>query len=124
MAGIYIHIPFCKTRCIYCGFYSTTLRGWGARYVDSLIIEHRLREGYIAAGEVQTVYVGGGTPSQLDYDSFRRLLDHFAPLAADTEQREVTVECNPDDVTPALATLLYNARVNRVSMGVQTFDDA
>ena len=123
MAGIYVHIPFCKSRCLYCGFYSTTHREWQAKYVDAVIREHALRSDYLRDEQIQTLYIGGGTPSQLSPDLLERLLNHFFTLTNAESQPEVTVECNPDDITPALATLLYNIGVNRISMGVQTFSD-
>lgn len=118
MAGIYIHIPFCKSRCIYCGFYSTTHSELRRRYVETLCREYALRKHYLGE-RVHTIYIGGGTPSQLDAPELRRL---FSVLpAADAE--EVTIECNPDDLTEAYAQLLSALPVNRVSMGAQTFSD-
>lgn len=119
MAGIYVHIPFCKTRCIYCGFFSTTLNEWQDRYVEAVIKEYEIavnkaRKDFGTAS-FDTVYIGGGTPSQLSLPLLEKLLSAFHP------SKEYTVECNPDDITPELATLLYNKGVNRVSMGVQTF---
>lgn len=124
MEGLYVHIPFCASRCVYCGFYSTTRLEWRRRYVEALCRELDMR---LPAGtRLATVYVGGGTPSQLGAGGLAALLgaigDHSAtPLGR--EGMEVTVECNPDDVTPELAGALAGMGVNRVSMGVQTFDD-
>ena len=116
MAGIYVHIPFCKSRCIYCGFYSTTQLDLRGRYVDAICREWDLRRLYINNERVRTIYIGGGTPSQLTESQLRQLFLFLG--SAD----EVTIECNPDDVTPSLAELLDELPVNRVSMGVQTFD--
>lgn len=119
MPGLYVHIPFCKSRCIYCGFYSTTGGRAASRYVDALIAELELRRGYIGAPPT-TIYIGGGTPSQLSPALLNRL---FA--AIDTSRaEEVTIECNPDDVTEEFAQALASLPVNRVSMGAQTFDEA
>lgn len=124
MKGLYVHIPFCASRCVYCGFYSTTRLEWRRRYVEALCRELDLRLPEPAG--LGTVYVGGGTPSQLGADGLSTL---FAAIAAHSasplgrQGMEVTVECNPDDVTPDLAGALAGMGVNRVSMGVQTFDD-
>ena len=66
MAGIYIHVPFCKTRCIYCDFYSTTRSEWKGRYIEALCKELEMRYTYLKGKPIETLYVGGGTPSQLD----------------------------------------------------------
>ncbi|MBQ2209426.1 MAG: radical SAM family heme chaperone HemW [Prevotella sp.] len=117
MTGIYIHIPFCKSRCIYCGFYSTTGLGLRQRYVDAVCREWQLRQAELRA-PLDTIYIGGGTPSQLTTDQLRLLLSALPHAASET-----TIEVNPDDVTDALAATLSHLPVNRVSMGVQTFDD-
>lgn len=123
MSGLYIHIPFCKSRCIYCGFYSTTHSELITEYVSAVCSEAMMRRDYLD-DTVETIYLGGGTPSQLPQEELRRLLIYINkvyPIAADAE---ITVECNPDDVTPQLAETLVSAGVNRVSMGAQTFSDA
>ena len=117
MAGIYVHIPFCRSRCVYCDFYSTTSMGRRQRYVDALCRELELRSSYINE-RVRTIYIGGGTPSQLTSEQLIQLFDALG------KAEEVTLECNPDDVTPAFAELLSRLGVNRVSMGAQTFNDA
>ncbi len=122
MAGLYIHIPFCKSRCIYCGFYSTTLADWQDRYVGALIGELQLRANYLGGEPISTVYLGGGTPSQLSADNLIRLFRNL-PIAETDNCREITVECNPDDVDDRLAETLRSVGVNRVSMGAQTFSD-
>lgn len=117
MTGLYVHIPFCKSRCVYCGFYSTTLDTMKEKYVDALIDELRLRT---AEGQKwRTIYLGGGTPSCLDGRLLRKL---FSAIDCSCSI-ETTIECNPDDVTDELADLLADLPVNRVSMGAQTFDD-
>lgn len=119
MAGLYVHIPFCKSRCVYCGFYSTTLASMSDRYVDALMAELRLRERE-TDGKWQTVYLGGGTPSTLG----PRLLERLFSVIDCTSAAEVTIECNPDDVDSSFASFLSSLPVNRVSMGAQTFNDA
>ncbi len=117
MAGIYIHIPFCKSRCIYCGFYSTTGLEQRQRYVDAVCKEWAMRKEE-AKEPIQTIYLGGGTPSQLTIAQLRQLLA-VVPEGAE----EVTIEMNPDDVSDEMAAALSDLPVNRVSMGAQTFDD-
>ena len=126
MAGLYIHIPFCASRCIYCGFYSTTSLKWRQRYVDAVCKEMSLPPApSIERGRIDTIYLGGGTPSQLTTDQLRQLFLYInkvydLPTRAGSE---ITIEMNPDDVTPEYAAVLPQLGINRVSMGAQTFDD-
>ena len=129
MTGLYIHIPFCKSRCIYCGFYSTTAEQMKQAYVDAVCREMELRkavyekEGKDVGKTIATVYLGGGTPSQLSPTQLQQLFDAIARHYDVNNDAEITIECNPDDVTEAFAKLLQSLPVNRVSMGAQTFDD-
>ena len=120
MAGIYIHIPFCRSRCIYCGFYSTTSLALRQQYVDALCHEMEMRP---SEAPVSTIYLGGGTPSQLSREQLRQIFDVLYIYNKVEQGAEVTIECNPDDITPAFAEGLCTLPVNRVSMGVQTFND-
>ena len=127
MAGLYIHIPFCASRCIYCGFYSTTLMELRDRYVDALCHEMTLRqEALVQQGlplpSLDTIYIGGGTPSQLSPRHLKILFGHINKVFSN-KATEVTIEMNPDDVTEEYAHALSQLSVNRVSMGAQTFDD-
>ena len=122
MSGIYAHIPFCKSRCIYCGFYSTTLLSLQDEYVDAMLRELDNRKDYLPDEPVTTIYIGGGTPSMLSSHNLSRLCFSLKDFAGESLE-EFTVECNPDDITPELASLLYSLGVNRVSMGAQTFSD-
>lgn len=119
MAGLYIHIPFCKSRCIYCGFYSTTAFELRQQYTDALCCEIADR----ASGSIGTIYLGGGTPSQLPLPQLHQLFDTIYKYNKVEKDAEVTIEVNPDDVTEELAAALPALSVNRVSMGAQTFDD-
>ena len=120
MTGIYIHIPFCGSRCVYCGFYSTTALDKRQRYVEALISEIAMRP---SPDTVATIYLGGGTPSQLTLAQLRQLFDALNIYNKVSPTAEVTIEVNPDDVTPEFAEGLRSLPVNRVSMGVQTFSD-
>ena len=122
-AGIYIHIPFCESRCIYCGFYSTTHNTLQHRYTDALLKEMELRRNELGNNySIDTIYIGGGTPSVLQANELQRILatvnDTFTVKA-----REITIEMNPDDITPELVTKVKAMGINRISMGVQTFSD-
>ena len=139
---IYIHVPFCRSFCTYCDFYSeVALRCdkaedilkqealWG-RYSEALSAEIRLRKdeicGVRASGGVNTLYIGGGTPSVLPLDVFRRLLDSLAEVGVTPDFSEFTMEVNPEDIVekgPAYVEGLLRLGVNRVSMGIQSFDD-
>ncbi len=123
MSGLYIHIPFCKSRCVYCDFYSTTSMSLRQRYVDALCREMKLRgaEREVRGERIETAYLGGGTPSQLSEDQLRQLFSHMYQVFDVSSKAEVTIECNPDDVTDEFARVLASLPVNRVSMGAQTF---
>lgn len=125
MAGIYIHIPFCASRCIYCGFYSTTMLEWRQRYVDAVCQELTLRgkKPEVRGKRIDTIYLGGGTPSQLTGEQLRQLIEAVYIYNKVAENAEVTIECNPDDVTVEFAATLSQLPINRVSMGAQTFDN-
>ena len=118
MSGIYVHIPFCKSRCLYCGFYSTTALALQQRYIDAVCREYLLRRNSITV-PATTVYIGGGTPSTLPF----RCLSQLFSTVVESPAAEVTLECNPDDVTDDFAESLRQLPVNRISMGVQTFCD-
>lgn len=118
MAGLYVHIPFCKKRCLYCDFFSTTQLGRQEAYVKALCKEIKERQN--EAGEpIRTIYIGGGTPSTLDITAIRRILDTIGIDDAE----EITVELNPGDATEEYIRGLKDIGVNRLSMGVQSFQD-
>ena len=123
MAGLYIHIPFCKTRCIYCDFYSTTLIALKRRFVDALCQELRIRAAYLQGAPVETIYFGGGTPSQLDEGDLEKIFATIESTFGLNAAKEITLEANPDDLTDDYAAMLSRLPINRVSMGIQTFDD-
>lgn len=128
--GIYIHIPFCKSRCIYCGFYSTTNKELKERYVDALIREIHMRKDDFARlgtslspSSTSTVYFGGGTPSSLSVCDIERIVGALESTFNGTPS-EVTLEMNPDDVTKDYIKAVRQVGINRISMGIQTFDDS
>ena len=126
MAGLYVHIPFCASRCIYCDFFSTVRLEERERYVDTLHKEltNRLScSPWNTQTSFQTIYLGGGTPSQLTHEQLSRLFDHIYSSCSIEPDAEVTMECNPEDIDHEFLTKLRHLPVNRLSMGVQTFDD-
>lgn len=123
--GLYVHIPFCKSRCIYCDFYSTVRGERQDDYVDALCREADMRRDEADGLRLSSIYLGGGTPSQLSAGNMEKLFAHLAKtfgLNGD-EDIEVTMECNPDDVSDDFAKQLGLLPVNRVSMGAQTFNE-
>ncbi len=119
MAGIYIHIPFCKSRCRYCDFYSTTQLARRKDYVDALLREIEMRQEEIQAQPIQTIYFGGGTPSMLETEDIKRLLAR----CLQKETIEVTLEANPQDLTPERLQAYLEMGINRLSIGIQSFQD-
>lgn len=120
--GLYVHVPFCKTKCPYCDFYSTVEPSMTARWLDALSREAGLYTGTFAAFD--TLYIGGGTPSLLSGDAVRTLLESLRRSFDFVADTEVTIEANPDDVTAAVLEAYRGLGINRLSLGVQSFDDA
>lgn len=124
MAGLYIHIPFCKTKCIYCDFYSVTSTETSERYISALADELSMRLNEVGARTINTIYIGGGTPSLLSISQLKSLIDAINEKTDLSHTEEFTIEVNPDDVTKQYITSLRELGVNRVSMGIQSFNDA
>jgi oxygen-independent coproporphyrinogen III oxidase len=119
--GLYIHVPFCKTKCPYCDFYSIPAGESIGRWLEALAREATLRRG--ACGAFDTLYIGGGTPSVLSDAETERIFEIVDANFRFVADSEVTIEANPDDVTPRAAALWHELGVNRVSLGAQSFDD-
>lgn len=123
---LYIHVPFCARRCSYCDFAIAVRREVPSRrFVDAVLQEWTAWQAHpiwAEAGKVQTVYFGGGTPSRLAPAAIGELLEGIARVRPIVGGAEVTLEANPDDVTPAAARAWRASGVNRVSLGVQSFD--
>ena len=124
MAGIYIHIPFCKKRCIYCDFYSTTDNRLTESYIGALGNELSARIDEIGTDNVSTIYIGGGTPSQLTIQQLSRLIASIKNIINFEKVLEFTIEVNPDDVNFEYMQACRTLGINRVSMGIQSFVDA
>lgn len=123
MAGIYLHIPFCKRRCIYCDFFSTTQSERKAEYVRALCRELEMRKEYLDKEPIETIYLGGGTPSQLEKKDFEDIFSYIYKAYPVTSDAEITLETNPDDLTPEYIAMLRTLPFNRLSMGIQTFQE-
>ncbi len=123
MAGIYIHIPFCKRRCIYCDFFSTTRSEEKPTYVRALCQELKIRKDYLEDEEIETIYLGGGTPSQLTEEELNDIFTSLYNIYKVKEDAEITLETNPDDLTLKYVSMLRRLPVNRISMGIQTFQE-
>lgn len=127
--GIYIHIPFCRRKCLYCDFYSGSPKTIDMDfYIDSLVNELKGRVNEMSGFRLPTVYIGGGTPSLIPPEKFKRLAGEIICLADARKESsypsEFTIEVNPDDVTDFMAQCWKEAGVNRISMGVQSLDDS
>lgn len=122
MAGIYLHIPFCTTRCIYCDFYTVTSTNFDA-FIEGIIKEISLRKNYLGTNTISTLYFGGGTPSVLSKEQLEPILEALYKTFSISNDAEITIEVNPDDVSASFVHTLSQLPFNRVSMGVQTFDD-
>lgn len=123
-AGLYIHIPFCKRRCIYCDFYSTTFDAKvREHYIHALQNELTQRRHYLSGEPLQSIYIGGGTPSLLTPDELQNLFQAIGENYTILPDAEITLEANPDDLTEDFAHALRNLPVNRISLGVQSLND-
>ena len=123
MAGLYIHIPFCKQACHYCDFYFSTSQGNREKVIQAIGTEIGLQKDYLSGEEIQTIYLGGGTPSILSNGELYSILDAIHKSFSVSATVEVTLEANPDDLTPPKLGDFRSAGVNRLSIGIQSFDD-
>ena len=121
MSGIYIHIPFCKQACHYCDFHFSTSLKKKEEMVQALAKEIRLRKAEFADETVETIYFGGGTPSILEVSDLRMLIDEIYKNYAVAKNPEITVEANPDDLSEARIITLSENKINRLSIGIQSF---
>ncbi|OFY68544.1 MAG: hypothetical protein A2V46_09285 [Bacteroidetes bacterium RBG_19FT_COMBO_42_7] len=124
MAGIYIHIPFCKTLCSYCDFYHVVSRSDNRAFIDALVKESAIRREYIGNEVISTVYIGGGTPSLLSVKEIQSILDNIRKLYSVEENCEMTMEMNPDDIGKDYLNDLKYSDINRISLGIQSWRDS
>lgn len=128
MAGIYIHIPFCQSRCIYCDFYSTTHPEAREDFTEALVKELSLRANYLddshsSPAEIETIYLGGGTPSTLEASQLERIFSTLYQTYQIKQNAEITLEANPDDLTRSKIQEIKQFPINRISIGIQTFNN-
>ncbi len=126
MAGIYIHIPFCKQACHYCNFhFSTSFEKYRTQMVDAICLEIQLQANFFEDKKtsVETVYFGGGTPSILTQNEFEKIWNSLEKSFDLSKVKEVTLEANPDDMDEAFFDLISTSKINRLSIGVQSFDN-
>jgi len=124
MAGIYIHIPFCKQACHYCNFYFTTSPGNKDKFIEALLSEIELSKDYLAGEKIETLYLGGGTPSLLSKSELLAIIEKLNLHYDLSGLKEFTIEANPDDLSPEKIKELSDLRsygFNRFSIGVQSF---
>jgi len=124
MAGIYLHIPFCKQACFYCDFHFSINQDKKADLVDALLKEALLRKEELQNEAIKTIYFGGGTPSLLSADAIQRIFDTLTEHYDLSSLQEVTLEANPDDLTATYLRELRHTPVNRLSIGIQSFRDS
>ena len=123
MSALYIHVPFCKTRCNYCDFYKSTSRAETEVYIEALEREMEYRHAYFGSDPVETIFFGGGTPSLYRPATLQRLIDKARSLWRVAPSAEITAEMNPDDITAPFLDELAATDINRISFGVQSFVD-
>jgi oxygen-independent coproporphyrinogen-3 oxidase len=123
MAGIYIHIPFCKKLCHYCDFYHVISNEEFSLFIKAILREAEIKQEYLGKETVSTVYFGGGTPSVLPAEAAETILDELKRLFNVDPESEITIELNPDDVSPDYLTALKKTGFNRISLGVQSWND-
>jgi len=124
MAGIYIHIPFCKKLCFYCDFYHLISTDDNSPFINALLMEASLRKDYLENETVSTIYFGGGTPSSFSITELGTILNEIKKLFRVEESCEVTIELNPDDINQAYIAGLKELNFNRISLGIQSWRDS
>ncbi len=121
MAGIYIHIPFCKQACHYCDFHFSTQQDRRPALIEAIAKEIVLQKNYLEGEAIQTIYFGGGTPSLLNTNELHKLLDSIRSTQKVIDNPEITLEANPDDLTPSKLKEFSALGINRLSIGIQSF---
>tara|TARA_B110000003_G_scaffold74881_1_gene76384 strand:+ start:924 stop:2054 length:1131 start_codon:yes stop_codon:yes gene_type:complete len=123
MAGIYLHIPFCKQACNYCDFHFSTSLKMKASFVDALVAEIELRKSVFDQQTINSIYFGGGTPSLLSEEDLNRIFETLFTSFRVSPLAEITLEANPDDLSPEKIQVLKKTPINRLSIGIQSFRD-
>lgn len=123
MAGIYVHIPFCKQKCVYCAFYSVASDRLKSAYWDALVKEIELRKDFLSGSNIDTLYFGGGTPSLCSPGELERIINQLHRFHTFNNDMEFTLEANPEQLSRDYLLTLKSLGINRLSIGVQSFDD-
>jgi oxygen-independent coproporphyrinogen-3 oxidase len=123
MAGIYIHIPFCKQACNYCNFYFSTSLEHKNELIEALLQEIEHRKDYLESKQIDTIYFGGGTPSLLSSDELEKIFDKIVSTFDVHPLAEITLEANPDDLHKEKLKAFKQSPINRFSIGIQSFID-
>ena len=124
MSGIYIHIPFCKKACHYCNFHFSTNQNSKSAFIEAVCRELILRKLEYASDEIQSIYFGGGTPTVLDVTELNTILKTVYKNYKVSETAEITLEANPDDLDLEKIKQLSNTKINRLSIGIQSFHES
>lgn len=123
MAGIYIHIPFCRTKCYYCDFHTSVSYKYKNDYIDAIIGEIELRKTFLSEDNIKTIYFGGGTPSTIETNDIKKIIDVISENFNLSKDAEITLEANPDDLDSTYLENLIKIGVNRLSIGIQSFNN-
>ena len=123
MAGIYIHFPFCKSKCIYCNFYSIASLSRKNDFIEALCNEMEIRKDYLSEAKISTLYFGGGTPSLFTMSELEKIIHHLKSSFSLQDVEEFTIEANPEQLSLEYLSQLKSLGINRLSIGIQSFDD-
>ncbi|NCE72222.1 radical SAM family heme chaperone HemW [Odoribacter sp. Z80] len=121
--GIYVHIPFCRSKCFYCGFYSVVSLQWKEAYIAALCREMEWRKNYLPGSGMESLYLGGGTPSLLDKDELEIIVHKIHETWVLNSDAECSIEMNPEDVSTDKLKVLKELGFNRITIGIQSFND-
>jgi len=124
LAGIYVHIPFCRQKCHYCNFHFAVSKRGKSSLIDAILSEIDLSKDYLNDEKIQSLYFGGGTPSILEMAELDRIFEKIHAVYDIVPDAEITLEANPDDIRRDYLQHLKSLGINRLSLGVQSFDDA
>jgi len=122
-ASLYIHVPFCRRKCPYCQFYSVSSEQRQEDYLNALMVELSLRHKLIKSKDIVSIYFGGGTPSLLRMPVLESVISWMRDNIPSYDSAEVTLEANPDDINADVVKEYIRLGINRMSLGVQSFDD-